>query len=177
MTETSTETSKVDLSHLANLKPIETEFRATRRGRAPGSNPMDVHVRAAFDSGKTLALPITAGVAKGAERQARRAGVRMGYKMSIQVLTESPDKATADHVTPLAEVEKLPPETDVWLVLKAEPKPVKEDKPADAASGTESDADNADPFKGQPESADNDKTADTPKVNKGGRKVPAVANP
>jgi hypothetical protein len=169
MSETSTETktSKPDLSHLANLKPVKTEFRTVRRGRPSGSNPMDVHVKAAYDAGDALALPITAGIAKVAERQARRAGDRMGYKMSVQVLTAEPGKATDDDVAPLRLVETLPAEQDVWLVIKAEPKP---DKPAKDETGeTSGKPAVTDPFAGQP-------TTDDKPTGKS-RKPAAVANP
>lgn len=177
MSETSTETKtpKPDLSHLANLKPVEAEFRTVRRGRPSGSNPMDVHVKAAYETGKALALPITAGIAKLAERQTRRAGTRFGYKMSVQVLTAEPNKATDDDVTPLRMVADLPADQDVWLVIKAEDEPTKnETTPENKATGETGKPAVTDPFQGQPETTD---AGNGKATGKTGRKPAAVANP
>lgn len=169
--ETKTKSETPDLSHLASLKPVQTEFRTVKRGRTPGKNPMDVHVKAAYDAGTALALPITAGVAFPAERQARRSGTRLGYKMSVQVLDVEPGKATNENVIPMRNVKAMEPSTDVWLVIKAEPQPAESE--TKAAKSTDSGDVKADPFAGSPEAP---ATVPT-NGGKGKGKVPAVANP
>lgn len=170
-------TKSADLSFLKEVSDVPATLQPVKRGRQPGSNPMDGKVKAAFDAGSPRAVSVPAKHARQTERITRRSALRQGYSISIQVLRAEPGKATADDVVTLSEIENLPPDMDVWVtyeVTAKTPKVAKSDATDDAESGTDggSDAAPADPFKGQPDAA--------PAVKATGRKtgkVPAVANP
>lgn len=129
MTENQTETSgteNADLSWLATATPVKTTMRTSKRGRQPGSNPMAPHVKAAHDSGEVLSLPVPSEVARQTERMARRAALREGWSISVQVLTAHPDVATSDDVIALNALWTLPKGSDVWVSLRVTDKTASE---------------------------------------------------
>lgn len=115
-----------DLDWLATATPKPAEFKASKRGRQPGTNPMEVHVKAAFENGgKPLQLSVPAASAKKAERLMRRAAIKAKYSLSVQVWDA--DGA----VIPLKDIDNLPEGTDVSLVFSATLPTEKEAKPED----------------------------------------------
>ncbi len=160
-----------DLDFLANVKPVQTAFRKSSRGRQPGKNVMESHVIASYDSPKPLAVEVPAGSAHTVERAIRRAGTAHKWTVSVQGLRVHPDKATDADVIPLREFPDLTNENDgdVWISFKAVDKD-DDDKPADKATETKSatTAAPADPFKGTGEAMENGaaNVAKTPAVRK-----------
>lgn len=157
-----------DLSWLATAKPREATFKPTKRGRQPGTNPMDVHVHSSFDQrnangdGKVLKLDVPASQAQKAERLLRRSAARNKFSISVQVWDKN------EKVIPLKEINDLPDGTDVTLVFSAGVPREKAAKPeADKLAATE------DPFA----SAPTDVPAENGKATRKGGKVPTVANP
>lgn len=153
MTENQTETSgteSADLSWLENAQPVKTTMRTSKRGRQPGKNPLMPHVKAAHDSGDVLSLPVPASVARQTERMARRAALREGWSISVQVLQAHPDNATSDDVIALNALDTLPKDADVWVSLKVADKTESERATENADAGSESD-----PFAGTPDATEN----------------------
>lgn len=182
MSETATENETPDLSWLADVTPIETTMRTSRRGRQPGKNPVAGHVKRAHDAGKVIALQVPAKHGRKTERMLRRAALREAWSISVQVLSKNPeaekpeDRAGADDVIALKDLDKLPDQTaDIWISFEVTDKA--EDETATVPeTGTDENTDApADPFAGSPDAADepaatSDEPTDTPKPAKSGRR-------
>lgn len=158
MAENETENTGMDLSFLETVTPVKTTMRTSKRGRQPGKNPLMPHVKAAHDSGDVLSLEVPSKVARQTERMARRAALREGWSISVQVLTAHPDNATSEDVIALNALNTLPEDSDVWVSLKVADKTESERASENADAGSESN-----PFQGAPNADESkDENADEP---------------
>lgn len=145
------QTSAADLSWLADVQPVKTEMRTSKRGRQPGKNPVQKHIDAAYASGETLSLPVPKVDTRATERMLRRAA--KDKSISVQVLRAHPDSATSDDVVALNSLSEeeifaeLP--DDLWVLFSVKDK---EDKPAASGEASENGSGDAgtDPFAGTP---------------------------
>lgn len=157
MTETTENTERADLSWLSDATPVKTTMRTSKRGRQPGKNPVAPHVKAAHENGDTLSLPVPANVARQTERMLRRAALREGWSISVQVLNENPESATSENVIALKDLDSLPEGSDVWVSFQVRDKEEASENGSAPASETENDGD---PFAGDP-SADAGESGET----------------
>lgn len=182
MSETNETTDRADLSYLSGIEPKVTTFRAARKGRQPGANPVADHVKRSASTGETLSLPVPAKHARQTERMIRRAATRYDLSVSVQVLIQDPETADVDSVIALKELGTLPGDTDVWVSFKAAEKASEE---SDAETGTETPKTDlepvADPFAGQPtgdtepEAGSEDEPEAETKGHRSGRRAKANA--
>lgn len=166
MTESNTE--RADLSWLSEATPVKTTMRTSKRGRQPGKNPVAPHVKTAHESGDTLSLSVPSQHARQTERMLRRAALREGWSISVQVLDESPETATSDNVVALKDLPSLPEGTDVWVSFSVSDKIESGATRADADAGDESGDEPADPFAGTPDAGD--ESGENPEPTKSPRK-------
>ena len=172
MTE-NTGTENADLSWLSTVEPVKTTMRTSRRGRQPGKNPVAGHVKLAHESGDTLSLPVPANKARQTERMLRRAALRDGWSISVQVLSKHPDQAMSDDVIALKDLSALPEGSDVWVSFTVTDKV--DESPADSGDsdgiepGPETTDATADPFAGAPESPATESTEPAPEPTSGRR--------
>lgn len=168
MTESTTE--RADLSWLSEATPVKTTMRTSRRGRQPGKNPVAPHVKSAYESGDTLSLSVPSQYARQTERMLRRAALREGWSISVQVLDADPASATSDNVVALKDIPSLPDGTDVWVSFAVSDKDEKSATESANESGATRVDENADPFAGTPDASDSDAGEDTPEPPKSPRK-------
>lgn len=169
MTESNETTDRADLSWLADVTPVKTTMRTSRRGRQPGKNPVAGHVKNAHDSGETISLPVPAQHARQTERTLRRAALRENWSISVQVLNEHPDTATSENVIALKDLSALPDGSDVWISFSVTDKEDGSADGTDAGEPAETPDANADPFAGQPETPETAPEAADDKPRKGRR--------
>lgn len=171
MTESTTEstTERADLSWLSEATPVKTTMRTSRRGRQPGKNPVAPHVKSAHESGDTLSLSVPSQHARQTERMLRRAALREGWSISVQVLDADPASATSDNVVALKDLPSLPDGTDVWVSFAVSDKDEKSETESGATRADTGD-ENADPFAGSPDASESDAGEDTPEPPKSPRK-------
>jgi hypothetical protein len=157
MTESTTE--RADLSWLSEATPVKTTMRTSRRGRQPGKNPVAPHVKSAHESGDTLSLSVPSQHARQTERMLRRAALREGWSISVQVLDADPASATSDNVVALKDLPSLPDGTDVWVSFAVSDK---DEKSESGATRADTGDENADPFAGTPDANAGDADDENP---------------
>lgn len=144
----------------AEAKPAPA-FKASKRGRQAGTNPMDVHVRKAYENGgKPLQLSVPAGSAKKAERLMRRSALRLSYSLSVQVWDAD------GNVIPLKAIDDIPEGTDVTLVFAATEPTEKPSKTSEKSEKNESPSATEDPFASAPNANGAPVTDEKPKGRK-----------
>jgi len=133
-----------DLEFLADVEPVITEWRESPAKNANAKrkpHPMLGHVTLAYETGKTVSLPMTVENAKVCSRVVRTLAKRMGPKGSIscnvQVLAADPELETTgrDDVIPLTKLKDESGDASVWLSFKVEDKVADDSETDDSETG------------------------------------------